>query len=391
MRPLLVLGLLAIAACDFEPLAPVQISITAPDGRGPDDASRVDAGTTAPDARVAPPDAAPASLCNASNTNQFAEIPARVVTYRYSETTLVTSNYVYVLGGEASVDGSLQPIATVERAPLAADGSIGTFAIQPGTLAVARYMHASVTVPGTTTYVYLLGGSVQNGSVDTTSVERAAIRSDGTLGAFQVVPGVTLKVPRENFTATVVGGYLYAVGGYNAGTGGALGSIERAVIHADGTIEPFQLVSTTLSVPREGHMAVLSGNRLSILAGVTGPFNNLTNLSSVERAVVDGSGNLGPFSVVAAADLGHGRYDGTLSVIGDRVYVMSGCKLLQSAVMGDSSVQVAQLDGSGELGAFTTLPAPLPGGNCSMRGAVVPPNRLYAFSLVTISLACISP
>lgn len=88
---------------------------------------------------------------------------------------------------------------------------IGAFALADISLQTARIGHATV-VHGS--HVYVLGGrSVQALARDTMvrSVERAAIREDGTLGDFQVV--AQLDEARHDHASVVLGNRIYLLGG----------------------------------------------------------------------------------------------------------------------------------------------------------------------------------
>ncbi len=85
---------------------------------------------------------------------------------------------------------------------------------------------------------------------DLSSVERAPINVDGSLGSWQVVSNMTKG--RYGHAAVAVDGYLYVLGGY---TGTWDATVERAAINSDGSLGPWQLTSTMTS-PREALAAV---------------------------------------------------------------------------------------------------------------------------------------
>jgi N-acetylneuraminic acid mutarotase len=74
-------------------------------------------------------------------------------------------------------------------------------------LTTARRGHASVVIGN---YLYIVGGF---GDSPLNSIERAIIHADGSLGPFSPVPEVSLATARYGHTATVVGSYLYVIGG----------------------------------------------------------------------------------------------------------------------------------------------------------------------------------
>src|SRR6185369_5521969 len=75
-----------------------------------------------------------------------------------------------------------------------------------------------------------------------------------------------LRAARSSPTATVVKDAVYVVGG--SGTDGALNSVERAAINADGTIRTFTLVAdVTLTEARARHTATVIGSSLFVIGG----------------------------------------------------------------------------------------------------------------------------
>src|SRR5262249_44936647 len=98
-----------------------------------------------------------------------------LVTTRSDHATVALGRYVYAVGG-TSGGASLK---SVERAPAGADGSLGPFAPVSGVeLVTARSAFAVAVIRD---YLYVIGGHTDAGV--TASVERAPIMADGTLGA----------------------------------------------------------------------------------------------------------------------------------------------------------------------------------------------------------------
>jgi N-acetylneuraminic acid mutarotase len=164
----------------------------------------------------------------------FAVLPGSALeTARYLHTTAIAGNYLYVVGGN---DGATI-LASVERASINADGSLGTFATITGGLVNARMSHASIVVRD---QLYVLGG-VNGPAADLNDVEHAAINADGSLGTFDTVSGVAFVTPRVGTTMAVIKDYLYAFGGF--GPQAPLNTVERAPISADGSLGGFELLS----------------------------------------------------------------------------------------------------------------------------------------------------
>lgn len=227
---------------------------------------------------------------------------------RQGHTVAVLGGYLYVLGGAGS-----DSLDSIERATLTRDGALGPFALVSDVkLAARRRGHASVVIGDG---LYVLGGS-DGAPLD--SVERAAIKPDGSLAAFATVPGVHLAIARHGHTAVVVGSYLYLAGG--TGNAGALDNVERAPINPDGTLGPFSLVAgVTLPTPRSGHSAIVLGGVLYLIGGSDGS----GPLSSIVRAAFDASGLLGAFTTLPEAML-TARQGHATAVVGNQVYALGG-------------------------------------------------------------------
>ncbi|HMG56212.1 MAG TPA: hypothetical protein VK601_22085, partial [Kofleriaceae bacterium] len=235
---------------------------------------------------------------------------AAPLTPRSSHTSLVIGGQVYVIGGISQG----VPINTVERAAINADGSLGPFAVVgTATLVTARYAHTSAVLGN---YLYVIGGF--DSAAELASVERAAINADGTLGAFSVVPGVALVAARRGHTTEVIGDGLYVVGG--RGGAGYRRSVERATIHRDGSLEPFVTVDAALTTPRSGHTSAVIGNQLYVVGG----FDGQAALGSVERASIMPDGTLGAFALASSTALATPRNDHTSVVLGGQLYVVGG-------------------------------------------------------------------
>src|SRR5262249_50712635 len=128
----------------------------------------------------------PNILQGSSNSVQMATVQAggalgsfsavsSLVTGRVGATADVIGGYLYVVAGRAPLTGAL---ASVERAPIPSDGTLGAFSAV-GNLNTARAFHATVQAGG---YLYVLGGLDNTGTIS--DIERAPIGAGGSLGAF---------------------------------------------------------------------------------------------------------------------------------------------------------------------------------------------------------------
>lgn len=215
----------------------------------------------------------------------------------------------FLVGGE--IDG--RPVSTVERLVFPAE--VATRAIDLE-LSLPRTAAASVVTSGG---VFIVGGRTADGQ-PLASVEWVQADERGRLeGPSQIEPGTGLNVPRSDHMAIAIGSWVYVLGG--AGPEGVLRSIERAPITPEGSLGRFEdVASSSLVVPRAGAVTVRLGSRLLVGGGLTGPGQVL---DSWEQALIDDSGQLGPFEPVPGVRLNVARqragvvaHDGRLIVGG---------------------------------------------------------------------------
>jgi len=189
-------------------------------------------------------------------------------------------------------------------------------------------------------YLYVLGGyNSQEGSLD--SVERAPIDSEGGLGTFSQLP-VRLNQRIQQGAAVAIGSYLYVIGGFSPAAG-ALATIERARVAADGSLSPFEVLQTPLPYAVYAHSIKQLGNALYLLAG------NLAGGSHVLRAQVYPDGNLGAFTRLAGSDLPNGAWGAGVEVFGNYLYRCGGyngngqANCNRAAINADGTLQAWQL------------------------------------------------
>jgi N-acetylneuraminic acid mutarotase len=239
-----------------------------------------------------------------------ARMPPTLAAARAGATAAVVGHNLYVIGGGNAGTN----LNTVERALINADGTLGTFTLVSGvTLVTARSKAISAVIAG---YVYVIGGTGAGGPLAT--VERAQIQSDGSLGTFAMVSGVALATARADATSAIVGDSIYVLGG--TGASGKLPSIESAVIDPDGSLEAFATSTQALSTARTGASALAAGGFLYVLGGDTA--SGVT--ASVEDAPIAGDGTLGTFAGTPGVGLTSPRVYFSMAVVGTTAFVIGG-------------------------------------------------------------------
>lgn len=247
----------------------------------------------------------------------------KLVVARHKGWATRVGNFVYVLGGYASARSNATD--KVERATVLTDGSMGPFAEVPGVkLAAARGAFAGLN---TGTFLTVMGGE---SAFDMTSMsnfvattERAAIGEDGAIGAFQRVD-TPLVTKRSGLSGFRIGDFFYVAGGMSPGesfTKVALGTLERAVIGADGAIGAFSAVSSALSAPRHDHGVVTLADYVYFLGGYSGR----DFLTALERGTFEASGDLVGLGTDGVSSLAESYSGGVVVQIADKaVYYIGG-------------------------------------------------------------------
>lgn len=260
----------------------------------------------------------------------------RLITPRDHHQSVRVGNALYVLGGR-SASGVL---ASIERAPVQDDGTVGAPADAGVSLTTPRERFGAIVANGA---VWVVGGVNVGGHQR--SVERAPILADGSLGAFATVAGVELGAGRRDFGLELLGNYVHILGG--AGGSGAVATSERAQFLADGTLTSFSVTGNVLLTPRTTHATVVAGNSLYVLGGL----DNMGNtLGSIERAPIHADGSLGAF-VAETTTLVTPRFDLATAVVGNTLYAVGG----RGGGLALASVESAPLGLDGVLGAFAAV------------------------------------
>jgi hypothetical protein len=203
-----------------------------------------------------------------------------VSTHTYGTALAIGSN-AWIVGGNT---------ATVEKASVAPDGSLGPFVLtavkSPATGGQGRTRFATAVLGDK---VYAIGGTIGPDSV--TSVAQASIDATGALSNFTDYPGSSLGTGRTLPNAFVVGSQLYVIGGTDIRSNAVFDSIEVAPVAADGSLGAFAPVSQKLELTRYDFKSLLLGTNVRALAGYSP--NQGGTLAQIGVAPVDATGLTG--------------------------------------------------------------------------------------------------
>jgi N-acetylneuraminic acid mutarotase len=154
-----------------------------------------------------------------------------LMTAAYYAASLVTKNYIYVLGGQSSNGAALN---TIQRASFDNNGVLSSAWSNVGTLPVAMYGMGYAATKGR---FYLIGG-YDDTDHSTSSVYSAPINPDGTLGSFR--EEISLPDTRGYNSCFVIKNKLYVVCG-NTNTN----DIYQTTINNDGTLNSWIILTNT--------------------------------------------------------------------------------------------------------------------------------------------------
>jgi N-acetylneuraminic acid mutarotase len=193
--------------------------------------------------------------------------------------SLVTKNYIYILGGYNTTNGTLN---TIQRASFDANGVLSSTWSNVGTIPVAMYAMGYVAAKGR---FYLIGG--HNSSGDLSSVYSAPINADGTLGTFRAE--ISLPAGRNFPVCFVIKNKLYVVGGNNTPTN----TVYRTTINTDGTLSSWETLPN-FPISFQYGRPLLIKDRIYIF----GTFDVPNNVSKNYYATYDSDGNIGTWNYV---------------------------------------------------------------------------------------------
>lgn len=173
-------------------------------------------------------------------------------------------------------------------------------------------------------WVHVVGGA-SNDSVPRTGVHFAAAQSDGSLGTWTETSSLPAgrafhaTVAATPFNSRVDGdGYLYALGGIETKGGDPVTSVLRAPINGDATVGSWSQVAT---LPQRLHSleAAIFRSNIYVSGGAT---TENDPVATVYRASVDTLGNLGSWQSLQS--LPNPRAHHEMTVIGNCLHVFDG-------------------------------------------------------------------
>jgi hypothetical protein len=154
--------------------------------------------------------------------------------------------------------------ATVYRAALSPDGHLSAWT-EARALPETRSHHAAF-VSGSDLYVVggLRGNPTTDEMLTLSDVLRAHVEADGSLGPWTAVS--KLDVPLATEAASVAGGYVYLFGGLETEEG-PTAHVRRAALRGDGSLGAWELASPLLHARAHDHQVPIVLGRAYAVSG----------------------------------------------------------------------------------------------------------------------------
>ena len=326
-------------------------------------------------------------------------------TARSDHGSVIYNGYIYIAGG-IDPTNNLGPLSDVQFAPIASDGSIGTWASTTGFIGTqtglaGRSGFGLVVHNGN---LYVIGGTSNlagAGSIAHNDVIYSKINANGTLQAW-VASAQTFTNGRFNHAVDVQGDYLYIMGG-QSGTGTTYSDIQYTAFASNDTLSGWNTTTTNPGTQLYGHSVQAYAGRLYIAGGqgsrtiysatidadgnITSSWtSNVSVLPAVSTyearfviihgvgyyfgddnydnkvwyAALNSSGGFPSFAQTTSTLNGTGRGRVAVAVLSDTIYVTGGCTAtsgspLFTCTAGTNETQRATVNngGSGNLNAWS--------------------------------------
>jgi hypothetical protein len=250
---------------------------------------------------------------------------------RVFERVVAYNGYIYVLGSDLTFT------TTVEYAPLASNGTVGTW----GT---AANLNTAIFNPGVgfmNGYMYVIGGEANDANNGTTLTQYAKVNSDGTLG----VPGINVFATSTPLTARAnkvafaqYDNKFYMINGAINGSRSLTTSMITITGGGGGTTDPWTTGSTTMSEARDSGATVAYKGYLYAVGGKNGS----TYYNDVSYAPLNRNGSVGTWTVdshtftTGRKFLGAAAYNGYLYILGGTTSAGGTLQDIQYAPIGSS-------------------------------------------------------
>jgi len=256
-----------------------------------------------------------------------------------------SGTFLYAAGG---VEDQSAAVTSIERAAIAEDGSLGAWE----TLAVSTDASGAVIVA--TDELVVLAGGFRGNNPATKTVDIMTIAGDGTLS--DPVDGPFMSAGRFHGAGVLVNGFIYAVGGQDGG-GSSLSSVERSSL--TGTTLSAWTLDTPMPEERSHQGLATDGEALYVTGGlkrVDGDFENDLPYDTVLRSVIGEDGALADWESLGQLPVALGIHSSFMHA--GQLYIIGGLELEVSKFV--KRIHRAPVAAEGALGAWEELSVELP-------------------------------
>ncbi len=259
--------------------------------------------------------------------------------------TRPSGTYLYAAAGGEDMTTQVR---SIERSPIAADGSLGPWETITGD------PNTSGPILATTDDTVIFAGGYRGLAQATRTVDVYAIDDAGEMVG--PTAGPLMIDTRFHGAGVLVNGWVYATGGVDV-TGTSLQTVERAQL-GPGTLGAW-VADTPMLDRRSHHGLATDGKHLFATGGlerIENDFGNDTPRTDVLRTTVLEDGSLGPWESISTLPepiAVHSSF-----VHAGQLYIVSGLHMDSSHFT--ESVSRATIADDGSLGAWETLPVELP-------------------------------
>jgi len=218
-------------------------------------------------------------------------------------------NYLYAVGGGQGKNGK-DLLSSIERAEIKEDGTLGEWVIEKSTLNISRRCVKLAVIDNN---IYAFGGY---GGILLDTVEQAEINPDGTLGEWFVSTDPMI-VARYVHGKVAIDNGVYNIGGHSKSGGAGIADVEWSKVDEDGFFLPWQKRSS-LQTGRYALAAVEHNGFIYAIGGLTGP----KSLDSIERSKILDEGTLSEWKYTTPTPFGMGGANAV--IIQDKIYLLGG-------------------------------------------------------------------
>ncbi len=218
-------------------------------------------------------------------------------------------NYLYAVGGGQGANGK-DLLSSIERAEIKDDGTLGKWKMEKSALNISRRC-VKLAVIGNN--IYAFGGY---GGIFLDTVEQAEINPDGTLGEW-FVSNDPMTVARYVHGEVAIDDGVYNIGGHSKAGGAGITDVEWSKVDEEGYFLPWKR-DQSLQTGRYALATASYNGFVYAIGGLTGP----TSLNSIERAKIVGEGRLSKWKYTTPTPFGIGGANAV--VIKDKLYLLGG-------------------------------------------------------------------